>query len=136
MRISDWSSDVCSPDLKFRAALADLAQQRGRPVADLYREARPLMKEVIATPGALFLDLRARLDRMMFGGYAPEMEVDAAELTKLRSVLREHPTCILFTHKTYIDGAPPSRPAYANDLPINRTSDGKGKRVSVHIKLG
>src|SRR3546814_3081764 len=67
------------------------------------------MKEVIARPSALFLDLRARLDRMMFGGYAPEMEIDAAELAKLRNILREHPTAILFTHKTYIDGATPSR---------------------------
>ncbi len=103
---------------KFRAALADLAERTGRPVADLYREARPLMKEVIARPSALFLDLRARLDRMMFGGYAPEMEIDAAELAKLRGILREHPTAILFTHKTYIDGATPSRLTYEKDMPM------------------
>ena len=117
-KVPRFVADSLRTSPKFRAALADLAQQLGRPVADLYREARPLMKEVIATPGALFLDLRARLDRMMFGGYAPEMEVAAAELVKLRSVLREHPTCILFTHKTYIDGATPSRLAYENDLPM------------------
>src|SRR3546814_9020811 len=76
------------------------------------------MKEVIARPSALFLDLRARLDRMMFGGYAPEMEIDAAELAKLRNILREHPTAILFTHKTYIDGATPSRLTYDNDMPM------------------
>src|SRR5690606_9973616 len=114
-KVPRFVADSLRTSPKFRAALADLAQQLGRPVADLYREARPLMKEVIATPGALFLDLRARLDRMRFGGYAPEMEVAAAELVKLRSVLREHPTCILFTHKTYIDGATPSRLAYEND---------------------
>ncbi|MGN6289227.1 MAG: glycerol-3-phosphate 1-O-acyltransferase [Sphingopyxis terrae] len=117
-KVPRFVADSLRTNPKFRAALADLAGQLGRPVADLYREARPLMKEVIATPSALFLDLRARLDRMMFGGYAPEMEVDAAELAKLRSVLREHPTAILFTHKTYIDGATPSRLAYENDLPM------------------
>ena len=117
-KVPRFVADSLRTNPKFRAALADLAGQIGRPVADLYREARPLMKEVIATPSALFLDLRARLDRMMFGGYAPEMEVDAAELAKLRSVLREHPTAILFTHKTYIDGATPSRLAYENDLPM------------------
>ncbi|MBY4638113.1 glycerol-3-phosphate 1-O-acyltransferase [Sphingopyxis sp. XHP0097] len=102
----------------FRAALADLSAEIGRSANDLYREARPLMKEVIARPSALFLDLRARLDRMMFGGYAPAMEIDAVELARLRAVLREHPTAILFTHKTYIDGATPSRLAYENDLPM------------------
>ncbi len=117
-KVPRFVADGLRTSPKFRAALAELAAATGRPVADLYREARPLMKEVIARPSALFLDLRARLDRMMFGGYAPEMEIDAAELAKLRGILREHPTAILFTHKTYIDGATPSRLAYENDLPM------------------
>ncbi|WP_188237605.1 glycerol-3-phosphate 1-O-acyltransferase [Sphingopyxis sp. LK2115] len=117
-KVPRFVADSLRTNPKFRAALAGLAETTGRPVADLYREARPLMKELIARPSALFLDLRARLDRMMFGGYAPEMEIDAAELARLRNMLREHPTCILFTHKTYIDGATPSRLAYENDLPM------------------
>ncbi|HJS12988.1 glycerol-3-phosphate 1-O-acyltransferase [Sphingopyxis sp.] len=117
-KVPRFVADGLRTSPKFRAALAELSEATGRPVADLFREARPLMKEVIARPSALFLDLRARLDRMMFGGYAPEMEIDAAELAKLRSILREHPTAILFTHKTYIDGATPSRLAYENDLPM------------------
>ncbi|PKP99655.1 MAG: glycerol-3-phosphate acyltransferase [Alphaproteobacteria bacterium HGW-Alphaproteobacteria-13] len=117
-KVPRFVADALRTSPPFRAALADLADTLGRPVAELYREARPLMKEVIARPSALFLDLRARLDRMMFGGYAPEMEVDAAELARLRGMLREHPTAILFTHKTYIDGATPSRLAYENDLPM------------------
>ena len=117
-KVPRFVADGLRTSPKFRAALADLSERTGRPVADLFREARPLMKEVIARPSALFLDLRARLDRMMFGGYAPEMEVDAAELAKLRSVLREYPTAILFTHKTYIDGATPSRLTYENDMPM------------------
>ncbi len=117
-KVPRFVADGLRTSPKFRAALAELSEKTGRPVADLFREARPLMKEVIARPSALFLDLRARLDRMMFGGYAPEMEIDAAELAKLRSILREHPTAILFTHKTYIDGATPSRLAYENDLPM------------------
>ncbi|UKK83791.1 glycerol-3-phosphate 1-O-acyltransferase [Sphingopyxis sp. BSN-002] len=117
-KVPRFVADGLRTSPKFRAALADLAEKTGRPVGDLYREARPLMKEVIARPSALFLDLRARLDRMMFGGYAPEMEVDAAELARLRNILREHPTAILFTHKTYIDGATPSRLTYEADMPM------------------
>jgi glycerol-3-phosphate O-acyltransferase len=117
-KVPRFVADGLRTSPKFRAALAELAEKTGRPVGDLYREARPLMKEVIARPSALFLDLRARLDRMMFGGYAPEMEIDAAELLKLRGILREHPTAILFTHKTYIDGATPSRLTYEKDMPM------------------
>lgn len=117
-KVPRFVADSLRTNPKFRAALADLAAQLGRPVGDLYREARPLMKEVIARPSALFLDLRARLDRMMFGGYAPEMDIDAAEVARLRGILRDHPTAILFTHKTYIDGATPSRLAYDNDMPM------------------
>ncbi|SKB84184.1 glycerol-3-phosphate 1-O-acyltransferase [Sphingopyxis flava] len=130
-KVPRFVADSLRTSPKFRAALADLAEQLGRPVGELYREARPLMREVIAVPGALFLDLRARLDRMMFGGYAPEMEVDAGELAKLRSALREHPTCILFTHKTYIDGATPSRLAYENDLPMLHSFGGANLDIAV-----
>lgn len=117
-KVPRFVADGLRTDPRFRAALAELSVSLGRPVADLFREARPLMKEVIARPSALFLDLRARLDRMMFGGYAPAMEVDAAELARLRAILREHPTAILFTHKTYIDGATPSRLLYESDMPM------------------
>ncbi|QNO26043.1 glycerol-3-phosphate 1-O-acyltransferase [Sphingopyxis sp. OPL5] len=130
-KVPRFVADSLRTNPKFRAALAELAVTLGRPVGDLYREARPLMKEVIARPSALFLDLRARVDRMMFGGYAPEMEVDAAEIAKLRSILREHPTAILFTHKTYIDGATPSRLAYENDLPMLHLFGGANLDIAV-----
>ena len=130
-KVPRFVADSLRTNPKFRAALADLAATLGRPVGDLYREARPLMKEVIARPSALFLDLRARVDRMMFGGYAPEMEIDAAELARLRGVLREHPTAILFTHKTYIDGATPSRLAYENDLPMLHLFGGANLDIAV-----
>lgn len=130
-KVPRFVADSLRTNPKFRAALAELATTLGRPVGDLYREARPLMKEVIARPSALFLDLRARVDRMMFGGYAPEMEIDAAELARLRSILREHPTAILFTHKTYIDGATPSRLAYENDMPMLHLFGGANLDIAV-----
>jgi glycerol-3-phosphate O-acyltransferase len=104
---------------RFRAALAALGAASGTPMATLRKEAAGYMQELIARPSALFLDLRARFDRFMFGsGYGDTMLVDSAEIERLRATLRQHPTCILFTHKTYIDGATPSRLAYENDLPM------------------
>jgi glycerol-3-phosphate O-acyltransferase len=104
---------------RFRAALSAHGEAAGESVAALQREAAGYMQELIARPSALFLDLRARFDRFMFGsGYGDTMLVDRSEIERLRATLRQHPTCIMFTHKTYIDGATPSRLAYENDLPM------------------
>jgi len=100
---------------RFRTALG----AQGGDLAALRKEAAGYMQELIARPSTLFLDLRARFDRFMFGsGYGDTMLVDLAEVERLRATLRQHPTCILFTHKTYIDGATPSRMAYEQDLPM------------------
>ncbi len=104
---------------RFRAALAAQAEASAQALAVLQKEASGYMRELIARPSALFLDLRARFDRFMFGsGYGDTMLVDQAEVERLRATLRQYPTCILFTHKTYIDGATPSRLAYEQDLPM------------------
>lgn len=118
-KVPRFVADGIRTSSRFRAALAGLSETLGKPVSDLNREARPYMKEVISRPSALFLDLRSRFDRFMFGqGYDAEMQVDEVEVERLRAILRQHPTCILFTHKTYIDGATPSRLLYENDMPM------------------
>lgn len=118
-KVPRFVADGIRSNPRFRHALTDLAERSGRPLADLQREARPYLQEVIARPSALFLDLRSRFDRFLFGqGYDPVMQVDKVEVERLRSILRQHPTCVLFTHKTYIDGATPSRLFYENDMPM------------------
>ncbi len=105
--------------VRFRTALAGLAREQARPVDELAREVRAALRELVAIPSALFLDLRARVDRFMLGsGYDSEMQADPAEIERLRATLRQHPTAILFTHKTYIDGTTPNRLLYEHDLPM------------------
>lgn len=75
------------------------------------------MKELISTPSALFLDLRARLEQfMMTQGYDKGFRYDPEELEALREMIRTRPTVILFTHKTYLDGITPNALAYDNDM--------------------
>lgn len=106
---------AASPD--FRAALGAVAAQQDRPMAELMGEARRYMKEVISTPSALFLDLRARLERfMMTQGYDKGFRHDPAELEALRELIRNKPTVLLFTHKTYLDGVTPNALFYDNDM--------------------
>ena len=118
-KVPHFVSDAVRTSPKFRAALERLAAERGQTLTATDREARRYMKELIARPSALFLDLRARLDRFMFtAGYDKAMDFDPGEFGKLRQTMRNYPTLLLFTHKTYIDGTTPTYLLYKNDLPM------------------
>ncbi len=106
-------------DPRFRSAMSKLASETDKPEALLYEEASKYMKELIARPSPLFIDLKAKLDRFMLSqGYEDDVVFDPKELTRLRKTMREQPTVLLFTHKTYIDGVTPTDLAYQNDLPL------------------
>lgn len=118
-KVPRFVSDSLAAGPKFRAAMRGVSEELGRPVASLMPEARRYMKEVISTPSALFIDLRARLERfMMTQGYDKGFRYDPAELEALRKTIREYPTVLLFTHKTYLDGTTPNTLLYDNDLPM------------------
>lgn len=104
---------------KYRAAINNLSTELDKPPSELHKEAGKYMKELVARPSALFIDLKARLDRFMLSqGYEDEIVFDKQALNRLRQTMRDHPTLLLFTHKTYIDGITPTDLAYQNELPM------------------
>lgn len=112
-------ADGLLSDSRFRMAMSQLAAESGEPEAALYAKAAKYMKELIARPSPLFIDMKAKLDRFMLSqGYDDQVVFDRQELTRLRQTMRDHPTLLLFTHKTYIDGVTPTDLAYQNDLPL------------------
>lgn len=112
-------ADGLRSDPRFRAEMTNLATEQGKSEDKLYGEAAKYMKELIARPSPLFIDMKAKLDRFMLSqGYEDQVCFDKSELTRLRKTMREHPTLLLFTHKTYIDGVTPTDLAYQNDLPM------------------
>ncbi|VWX56674.1 glycerol-3-phosphate 1-O-acyltransferase [Sphingorhabdus sp. 109] len=112
-------ADGLRSDARFRAAMTQLARERGESEAVLHEQAAKYMKELIARPSPLFIDMKAKLDRFMLSqGYDDEVVFNRKELTRLRQTMREHPTLLLFTHKTYIDGVTATDLAYQNDLPL------------------
>jgi glycerol-3-phosphate O-acyltransferase len=112
-------ADGLRSDARFRAAMTKLSGETGKSEAALYEQAAKYMKELIARPSPLFIDMKAKLDRFMLSqGYDDQVVFDRKELTRLRQTMREHPTLLLFTHKTYIDGVTATDLAYQNDLPL------------------
>jgi glycerol-3-phosphate O-acyltransferase len=112
-------ADGLRSDARFRDAMQQLSIDSGESEAALYNKATKYMKELIARPSPLFIDMKAKLDRFMLSqGYEDDVVFDRKELTRLRQTMRDHPTLLLFTHKTYIDGVTPTDLAYQNDLPL------------------
>lgn len=112
-------ADGLRSDARFRTAMTRLSSDMGQSETALYEQAAKYMKELIARPSPLFIDMKAKLDRFMLSqGYEDEVVFDRKELTRLRKTMREHPTLLLFTHKTYIDGVTATDLAYQNDLPL------------------
>lgn len=111
------ASLLASP--KFRAALEGAAEEAGAKTSQIMPQVRTYLKELVSTPSPLFLDLRARLERFMLTqGYDKGFRYNRAELEWLRETIRKHPTVLLFTHKTYLDGTTPNALMYDNDLPV------------------
>ena len=116
-KVPRFVADSLAASPRFRSALAALASDMGRKPGELLPEARRYMKELISTPSAMFLDLRARLERfMMTRGYDKGFLYDPAELEELRGLIRTRPTVLLFTHKTYLDGVTPNALFYDHDM--------------------
>ena len=112
-------ADGLRSDARFRSAMTQLSGDMGQSEVALYEQAAKYMKELIARPSPLFIDMKAKLDRFMLSqGYDDQVVFDRKELTRLRQTMREHPTLLLFTHKTYIDGVTATDLAYQNDLPL------------------
>ena len=55
--------------------------------------------------------------RLMSLGYESEMVVDQAGLERVRKIVREYPTALLWTHKTHVDGFSVYSLFYENDFP-------------------
>jgi glycerol-3-phosphate O-acyltransferase len=104
---------------RFRQAVRQLAADSGRPLDELYREADGYLKEMVADPSTLFVDLRARFDNWVLSlAYNKELVYSDEDLERLRVIVQKRPTVLLFTHKTYIDSIALTATLFENDFPM------------------
>jgi glycerol-3-phosphate O-acyltransferase len=109
---------------EFQARIGELAAAVGRSPREVRREARGYFDELIPRPTRFFIDLRVRFDRFMMSLGYEGLRQDADDVARLRETLLRHPTVVLFTHKTYVDGTAPTLYFYDNDLPMPHTIGG------------
>ncbi len=103
----------------FNAAVEQLAEAQGKPKEELMKEAASYMKEMVSAPSSFWLDVYARFNTFCLGlGYEDEIVYDRAEVEKLRHRVRNNPSMLLWTHKTYLDGMVVPKVMYDNDFPM------------------
>ena len=103
----------------YNEALDKLAEEEGKSKTALLEEAAGYMKEMISVPRTFWLDFYARFNNFCLGlGYEDKIVYDQKDVEQLRSVVRDHPSLLLWTHKTYLDGMVVPKVMYENDFPM------------------
>lgn len=124
-KVPRYVADSLRASPKFKRAMDDLAAELGRPVANLQAEARKYMKEMIAQPNSFFIDWMGKLTRLIISlGYENEMVSNPADLERTRQILHDHPSALLWTHKSHVDGIAVMSMLYENDLPAPHSLGG------------
>jgi glycerol-3-phosphate O-acyltransferase len=85
----------------FRDALEHLAAERHRPPAEVDREARAALAEMVAVQSRPAMGTIDRLARFALRAY--DIEVDTDALDSLRALNRRHALVFLPSHKSYLD---------------------------------
>ncbi|MCV7314797.1 glycerol-3-phosphate 1-O-acyltransferase [Mycolicibacillus parakoreensis] len=83
---------------RFRAGLEKI------PGANL-DEARKMLDELSTGWSRVSVDLVGVLTRAISRGFDPEIDYDEYQVAALREALETHPAVLLFSHRSYIDGA-------------------------------
>jgi glycerol-3-phosphate O-acyltransferase len=103
----------------YNAALDQLSQEQGTPKDHLVKEANTYMDEMVSRPRTFWLDFYAKFNKFCLGlGYEEDIVCDQADVERMRQLVREYPSMLLWTHKTYLDGMVVPKLLYDNDFPM------------------
>lgn len=103
---------------KFNAAIDSLSAETGRPRHDLMNESRAYMREMIAKPATFWIDVMGVLTRFICSlGYEAKIVCDKKSIERVRQLVRENPSVILWTHKSHVDGFAINGLCFDNDFP-------------------
>ena len=104
---------------RFKQSLREVAAETGRSISSTAREAEVYMKEMISNPSTFWLDFYAKFNQYCLGlAYEDNVVVSQTEIETLRAQVRDHPSILLWTHKTYLDGMVVPKVLYENDFPM------------------
>lgn len=109
----------------YKAGLLKIAAETGQTEQQLRAKALPYFKELVALPHNFWQDVAGVFNRWVISlGYENKVVIDVEKLERFRSIVREHPSALLWTHKTHMDGITMQSILFEHDFPPPHTMGG------------
>jgi glycerol-3-phosphate O-acyltransferase len=108
----------------YKAATDRLAAGTGRSPADVRSEARTYLAEMVATPTRFYIDWMGMLARWITSLGYQQIVTDPDNIERARQIVRDHPSALLWTHKSHVDAIALLSVMYDNDFPAPHTIGG------------
>ena len=110
---------------RYKRGILQVAADTGRSEEELRSQALPIFKELVSIPHNFWQDVMASFTRKVISlGYENEMVLDQERVNRFRQIVREHPSALLWTHKTHMDGLAMQTMMFENDFPTAHTIGG------------
>jgi len=117
---------------EFRSRLYAIADNSGVSRTEVLREVNEYFREMISIPTSFWLDIWAKFCNFCLGlGYEPELKYRQDDLERIRKIVRDHPSALLWTHKTYIDGFVVPKILFDNDFPVPHFFGGANLNIPI-----
>ena len=112
--------------------LYQVAEERGEPRSEVVEETNDYFREMISIPTSFWLDVWNRFCNFCLGlGYESQLNYNVEDLERVRTVVRNHPSALLWTHKTYIDGFVVPKILFDNNFPVPHFFAGANLNIPV-----
>ena len=116
----------------FKSGLRTIANEAQRSSKEVRSEANVYLKEMISIPTRFWLDVWAKLCEVCLGlGYDKTLQYDPADLERIRKIVRQYPSALLWTHKTYIDGFVVPKILFDNNFPMPHFFGGANLNIPI-----
>ncbi|MCH1610218.1 MAG: 1-acyl-sn-glycerol-3-phosphate acyltransferase [Luminiphilus sp.] len=116
----------------FKSGLRTIANEAQRSSKEVRSEANEYLREMISIPTRFWLDVWAKLCEVCLGlGYDKTLQYDPADLERIRKIVRQYPSALLWTHKTYIDGFVVPKILFDNNFPMPHFFGGANLNIPI-----
>jgi glycerol-3-phosphate O-acyltransferase len=110
---------------RYKQGIQKLSEESGETEEQLRERARVYFSELVAVPHNFWQDVMGGFNRWVISlGYEDKLVMDKKRLMRFRKIVQEHPSAILWTHKTHMDGLTMQAVLFENDFPTPHTMGG------------